>query len=320
MIMVSSGTDTVIDQLDISKVSPTFARHETFHPRYGWLKKGFDAAIVDQEVFHREDAPVKLGVGKNMVRSIRYWAVAFKVLQDIRTKGISGSVASPTELGKALLSSDGWDPYLENLTSLWWLHWKLVGLPCYATSWYFAFNCFHKIEFTSENLMSGLSDFVDLQFPGNRVVEASLKKDVSCILRMYEGSSSSNSVESIGSPFADLGLIRASEDKQFSYFFVGRKPGLTPEIIVAACLEYASMVSPNSRTISASSLLYDPGSPGMIFKIDEQTMCAGIEAVAHSVKQVRLGETAGVLQLSYSDSPDKLSERLVATTLSGDTR
>jgi len=50
---------------------PVFARHETFHPWFGWLKKGFDAATQDPEVFLREDAPVRLGVGKNMVNAIR---------------------------------------------------------------------------------------------------------------------------------------------------------------------------------------------------------------------------------------------------------
>ena len=56
-------------QLNTAQV---FARHETFHPRFGWLKKGFDKADRDSGIFLREDAPVLLGVGKNMVRSIRY--------------------------------------------------------------------------------------------------------------------------------------------------------------------------------------------------------------------------------------------------------
>jgi hypothetical protein len=42
-----------------------FARHETFHPRFGWLKKGYDLALEDAQVFLRDDAPVRLGVGKN---------------------------------------------------------------------------------------------------------------------------------------------------------------------------------------------------------------------------------------------------------------
>ena len=69
---------------EIMKVKPVFARHETFHPRWGWLKKGFDAASANfdaasanKSIFLQEDAPVRLGVGKNMVSSMRYWCFCF---------------------------------------------------------------------------------------------------------------------------------------------------------------------------------------------------------------------------------------------------
>lgn len=104
--------------------SVVFARHETFHPRFGWLKKGFDRASIDSETFLREDAPVRLGVGKNMVRSIRYWCQAFKLLE----------ADQPTEFGIQLLGDAGWDSFLEDPASLWLLHWKLLEPPCYATT------------------------------------------------------------------------------------------------------------------------------------------------------------------------------------------
>jgi len=48
-----------------------------------WLaQEGVDAAVHDSGIFLREDAPVRLGVGKNMARSIRYWCNAFKVLAE----------------------------------------------------------------------------------------------------------------------------------------------------------------------------------------------------------------------------------------------
>lgn len=52
-------------------------RHETFTPRYGWLKKGFDACAHNPHVFTDETAIEQLGVGKNMVQSIRYWCQLF---------------------------------------------------------------------------------------------------------------------------------------------------------------------------------------------------------------------------------------------------
>ena len=90
---------------EVINVKPVFARHETFHPRWSWIKKGFDAVEENPEIFVREDAPVRLGVGKNMVGSIRYWCNAFKVLFE----------DSPSEFGSSLLGNNGWDPFLETL-------------------------------------------------------------------------------------------------------------------------------------------------------------------------------------------------------------
>ena len=59
---------------------PMFARHETFHPRYGWFRKAYWFAARNPSVFGRSDAPVIIGVGKNMVRSIRFWGLAAKLL------------------------------------------------------------------------------------------------------------------------------------------------------------------------------------------------------------------------------------------------
>lgn len=68
---------------------PSFARHETFHPRYGWMRKAYLAA-EHPRTFLDPDATTKLGVGKNMVRAIRYWGLAYKVIEVWRFEGLSG--------------------------------------------------------------------------------------------------------------------------------------------------------------------------------------------------------------------------------------
>lgn len=128
-----------------------FARHETFHPRFGWLKKGFDRAKQNPHIFLDEDAPVQLGVGKNMVRSIRYWCTAFKLLENDQ----------PTEFGEKLLGDRGWDTYIEDPASLWLLHWQLLASPCEATAWHFVFNVLNRTEFTDRELLEELEDFGD---------------------------------------------------------------------------------------------------------------------------------------------------------------
>src|SRR5215475_2154443 len=51
--------------------------HESFPCRYTWLPKAVRGLDVDSKLFADEEkAMVDLGVGKNMVRSIRFWSLA----------------------------------------------------------------------------------------------------------------------------------------------------------------------------------------------------------------------------------------------------
>jgi hypothetical protein len=277
-----------------------FARHETFHPRFGWLKKGFDRTSADSGIFLREDAPVRLGVGKNMVRAIRYWCSAFKLLKDDQ----------PTEFGQQLLSSGGWDPYLEDPASLWLLHWKLLESPNLATTWNFTFNHFHQVEFTVEELFYQLCEYRDREAP--RISDSSLKKDVNCILRMYVVQPSNQvSEDSLDCPFTQLGLIHTAGDSRHQMFRVGPKPNLAPEIIVYACLRHSAGSS--AKTISIANLLYDMGSPGFVFKLTESAICDAIETVARRWKQISLSDAAGKLQFAFADQPQSLAADILAS-------
>ena len=281
--------------------NPVFARHETFHPRFGWLKKGFDVASKDAEIFTREDASVLLGVGKNMVRSIRYWCSAFKVLADDK----------PTDFGEKLLGDKGWDPFLEAPASLWWLHWKLLEPPCNATAWYFTFHIFRQVEFSVGELLDALSKYVETL--DIRVAESSLKKDISCILRMYaEPDTNKTSLieDSINCPFAELGIIDFGSKTKYYNFRVGIKNNLPPEVVVAACLEFADRCG-EQKTIAISKLCYETGSPGLAFKLSESAICEAIERVEGLFDAIALSESGGLVLLSFKQNAFKLAEAIL---------
>ena len=86
-----------------------FSGHESFQCKGLWLKKGYDYAKAGLS-FTDDYAVVELGVGKNMVASIRYWLRAF---------GITNDNGVPTEIGKYLLDDNGADPYIEDTATLW---------------------------------------------------------------------------------------------------------------------------------------------------------------------------------------------------------
>ena len=292
-------------------IQPIFARHETFHPRFGWLKKGFDKASEDNSIFSKESAPVVLGVGKNMVKAIKYWCVAFKVVDESRING--KLIHKPTDFAEKLLGKDGWDPFIENPSSLYLLHWNLFKLPCCAPAWFFTFNELNKIDFSASDLLFLLREYRDRQFPSRKILDSSLNKDVNCILRMYvERTGKKNLKEdSLDCPFTELGIINSYTDSKRYTFNFGNKPTLPPEIIVSACLDFSMLFQDDVRTLSISRLLYDAGSPGQVFKLTERSLCDAIETISHNYKDIYLTDTAGMIQFAYDNNPLKLSDKIL---------
>ena len=104
-----------------------FAGHETFHLRYGWLTKGFRALTKDPKIFEKETATIELGVGKNMVNSIRYWLRACQIIEN--------ESYNATKIGELIFNEKkGYDRYLEDEATIWLLHWLIATNPNIAIS------------------------------------------------------------------------------------------------------------------------------------------------------------------------------------------
>jgi hypothetical protein len=295
-----------------------FANHQTFHPRFGWIKKGYDAAAADPNVFNLKSAPVQLGVGKNMVEAIRFWAMATKVLtrrpHPVRPRV---SVYTPTHIGRALLDDRlGVDPYTEDPTTLWILHWLALSERTVLPVWRLAFNDFGALEFTDEELFRYCVDEIAATTWAQPMV-SSVQKDVDCLLRMYSRRESAGRQmidDLIDSPFRELGLIRPSPgNNRNEYRFVrGKKRSLPAAAITYACLDYLACSGEGSRTVSLARLASDPGSPGRIMKVTEQDIADAIEESADGVNNLRMIRPAGSRQLSVETAPTLVALAVLA--------
>jgi hypothetical protein len=285
---------------------PSFARHETFHPRYGWLKKGFDAASSDPSVFLRRDAMTRLGVGKNMVRAIRYWCSAYKVLEQRPNPEQPRLRDSyPTTLGKRLLADDGWDPYLEDPTSLWLLHWQLLRSPCAAPAWFAIFNTFRATDFTDDALVNLLRLFCDGHPEWGDVADNSLLKDARCLLRMYASATTGRDLaeDTIDSPFVELDLIRHLQGSKRHFIInMGAKRSLSPLVVAFASLDFAVQRRMTARVMTLSRLTHAPGSPGRAFQLTESVLGALLERFAQTRSGLRLTQAAGASQLVIDEA------------------
>jgi len=281
--------------------TPSFANHQTFHPRFGWLKKGFDAASKDPDVFNRPDAPLILGVGKNMVEAIRFWCTATRVLaRRPNPDRPRMSVSVPTGLGVALLSEGGLDPYMEDPTTLWVLHWQAVSPQTNLPVWWSTFNDLTALEFSEPELLRFCVDEI-ADTTWSQPKESSVQKDVDCLLRMYTARETRNRQsldDLLDSPFRDLGILIPAPTGRDTYRFVrGAKPTLAPAAVAYACLDFMAMTDPDARTVSLSRLTADSGSPGRLFKLTEEVVLGALEEAASHGIGIRLASPAGTTQL-----------------------
>jgi hypothetical protein len=281
----------------VAALQYSFSGHETFPFRYPWLKKGFDAACEDPAVFLRDDAITTLGVGKNMVRSIRHWCLAAGVLAENRE---SGMLSRTTPFGRLILGDDGLDPYLEDPATLWLLHWQIAFNRVRATTWYWTFSHFHEPEFTREVLGSVLFKWTQT-LGGKQVAESSVKRDVEVFLRTYVPSRLSRgdvAEDSLDCPLVELGLITLAADGRTYRFRRGSQPSLPDGILLYAVLRFWEVSAPTAETLALHDLSRQPGSPGQLFKIDESALVERLESIERQTGgSVSYSDTAGLRQL-----------------------
>ena len=280
-----------------------FARHETFHPRYGWLVKGVAAAAADPRAFVREDATTELGVGKNMVRAIRYWCAAMKLLEDVPREGSRIRDARPTDFAQRLLDEGGWDPYLEDTASLWLLHWKLLSEECIAPAWWSVFNTGRMQAFDEQTLLRELRVLCDTK-GWDDIVDNSLLKDIRCLLRMYSGVTSGRDLaeDSIDSPFAELDLIRIVPGAGKLYTVaLGPKPTLPDEVVAFAVLDYIRGLDGASKLITIAGLAHTEGSPGRAFGLTEAALSESLQRASDQHPELMtLTHASGIRQVALT--------------------
>ena len=277
---------------------PKLSGHETFPLRYGWLKKAFDAVSaaeksgLDRSVFLADDAIARFGVGKNMVASMRHWAVAAGVIEE------SAGRTVPTPLGNRVFSPGGLDPYMENPTTAWLVHWQLCSNPL-KTTWFWAFNYYPSASFERGMLVKGLEKLAKDQGWG-RASSATIKKDVACFVRTYISQpplGQASHEDTLESPLTEIGLIRPVGRRDGYRFVRGHKPTLGAGVFCYAVTHFWSQFSA-ARTLSYEALAYEPGSPGRVFLLDENALAVRLFEIEESSGGCyRWSETAGLKQL-----------------------
>lgn len=204
-----------------------FSGHESFPCKTLWLKKGYDFVVHDKD-FNNPEAVIDLGVGKNMVASIRYWLKVFGLCQNDQ----------PTWLGNYLFNDeDGRDPYMEDLATLWILHFHLVFNQD-ATLYNLFFCGYQKghTQFEREQIVTYVK--LNMIEANKQTVfnENTVKKDVSVLIQNYALPRKYQSNEDFSSLLIDLDLIRQNTERKGYYINIDGKRKVAKEIFMYALL------------------------------------------------------------------------------------
>lgn len=284
-----------------------FSGHDTFHCRQFWLKKAVDF-VGDGKSFNSDDAALYLGVGKNMVNAIRYWARSFDIInEDDRI----------TSFGKLLLATDkkeGLDPYLEDVGSLWLLHYKVTSKEI-ASIYSLLFNEISKQrpEFTTEYVISTIDSMENGHSPNT------LKKDFSAVCRTYYADFQSKDIEeSFTGILTELNLLRKVSKpyvdtdgklKSREVWAVERKerPSLPAEILLYMILD----MYPQSKSIDFETLYHSHNGIGNICALSKEGLTMKLEELEQKNYGLTFSNHAGVRELQMS-KPLKATEILKA--------
>ena len=272
-------------------MSTKFRAHETFFIRKGWLSKGMRYVSQKPDVFtDKDDNPMDvLGIGANMVKSLRYWLQAVGLTKEPKTGRKDQSL---TQFGELVHE---YDPYTEELGTLYLLHYKLVTDDEMAPSWYYFFNKFTMKEFSKDDFVAQIQN--ELKMEGTAVAIRSLTDDFACIVNTYlpRYKSDPNKVSpenNISCPFGELGFIDILSKERGNYIYKKSIPmvrSFNPWVVMAVIVDQAG----DREEIGLNELLSAEKNIGKVFNLDSICMLSVLHEV-EKLGEIKIIRTAGL--------------------------
>jgi hypothetical protein len=287
-----------------------YSGHETFPCRYAWLPKAFSAIDADQLAFADEErAMIRLGVGKNMVRAIRFWMVEMSV----GAKHADGGY-QPSEFATAVFHrKKGIDPFLQDVRTLWLLHWNLsthsVEEPLFA--WDFLLNHWQSPEISRSAVLQAFRRAADKE--ARPPSDVTLEQHFDTFLHTYVPTRSRKGEiqeDNLDCPLVELEFITQVGERRIDgtgrrepiyAFRVEDKPDVTPELFAYALDDYWAKRRRNERTLTFKDVAFGRGSPGQVFKLPEWSVRQRLEVIS--------ADTSGAFRYAESATQQQVSRR-----------
>lgn len=288
-----------------------FSGHETFPCRYTWLPKAVIGIRNNPQVFSEEDdAMVALGVGKNMVRAIRFWADAAEVAVPEK----DGNGLAISEFGKSIFGPRGHDEFLEDIRTLWLIHWKFSTNPEQPLfAWHYLLNFWHRPDFTRSEILAAFA--IEAQRAGKPLSPVTLENHFTTYLHTYiptRGKKGEVMEDNLDCPLVELELIHevgerthaeSNRRERIYAFRVEGKPEISAELFVYCLDDFWSKFHPNEKTLNFREIAVGVGGPGQVFKLPEMDIRERLEMIERHSHGAFIYQESAAIQQVVRQSP-----------------
>ncbi|WP_163971802.1 DUF4007 family protein [Oceanobacillus halotolerans] len=236
-----------------------YGQHQSFYLRDRWLSKAIKPLKTDERFFYDKDAFEKIGLGKNMVQSLRFWVVATGIIEE-KFNDKRKKVHHLTRFGKIL---DTYDKFIQFNETASIIHYHLVKEKEPSTVWYWFFNELTEKSISKEELFDLFVNWVNSK-EEKTISERSLKRDIDCLIKLYtSGQKTDDPEEVIQSPINKIQLLKENKGIVFKTHPEVEQIGLPA--LMYSLLDYKK--NNNVDSITVSEITYQKGLWGKVFNM-----------------------------------------------------
>ncbi|WML44338.1 DUF4007 family protein [Neobacillus sp. PS3-40] len=246
-----------------------FGQHQSFYLRTYWLRKAIQQININNRFFYEKNASELIGLGSNMVNSLKHWIVAADICETDKREGDHKVIHQKSQFGEIF---DIYDPYIELNDTASIIHYHLVDDKEPCTTWYWFFNEYDKASFERDEALNDYISWLNKSY-NSKTSTNTLERDLDCLLKQYYSKNkSSDPEEVIQSPLASLNLLVEKNARLFKRSPNYEEIGLTALMYVL--LKY------NQSEVSINEIEKNKNLWGKVFNLNRSEIVNAIDQLA----------------------------------------
>lgn len=258
--------------------------HESFCFRKGWLHKGAKNINANSRLFTSKDInPCDiLGIGTNMVKSLRYWMNATSIMEEVQD-GIQ-RVQRLTDFGQIIYDND---KYYEEDGTKWAIHYMLAKNSEWATAWYWFFNVYKMNTIDKALFIREFGDYIATEYEVE-YSEKVLGDEFDCLVRTYCAKDKDYNPEDLNyCPLTELQLLENVDGKNYKKRIPDKDSIPILVLFGVICDQF------EQNEILIADLMDNPLGISKIFNLDRTTCFYCLDAL-QKMGYIEISRTAGL--------------------------